>query len=607
MKISKTGFTNIIRCSRYAPLEEIYRKKRNALVTFSDNMDDLMTSENLAKTELLLSDMYDENDEDLIEKEDIQLNAMMPYYNAIEGLTANAVKGKFSGEFTFNMLDTYKQKKFEMEKNGYYFYCFLDGYLEEENHFRIFETKATTSRKYLDMKHEKESMFAFSPEGILMLTKDLGFSVDDKYEKKLDKLLDRFSDVGRYVYDLAFQRYVIEHSKDTPNKPGKYYLAVLNKDYVFDGTYDLNNQPVYQDNIIVFIDFTSITERYMPIIEADMNVVIDHLNTMNANPVPVGKHCQRKDRKQCQFYDICWSHVPAKNSILTYLNNHHGFTDTTGEKHDRYDLINEGVVNALDIDESWLTRENNIIQRRVIESEEPYYNYRKIREGIHELRYPIYHLDFESFPCPLPRYKGEVPYMQSLFQYSIHVERTPGVCDKERDHYGFLAKDHDDPREDLIKGMIDVIKPDGGSVLVYNIAFEKTRINELARLFPAYKERLLDIADRLFDLMDIVKGNTKLYKNLGYDEDEAKKINYYHTDLNGSYSIKKVLPLFSNLTYKGMPIGNGSEALVTYSLFPKMDPKTFERNYRDLENYCKQDTWAMVEILNELRKTAGIR
>ena len=86
MKISKTGFTNIIRCNRYGALEEIYRKKGQALVTFSEDMDDLMTSENKSKTETLLSDMYDENDDDLIQKEDIQLNAMMPYYNEIEGL-----------------------------------------------------------------------------------------------------------------------------------------------------------------------------------------------------------------------------------------------------------------------------------------------------------------------------------------------------------------------------------------------------------------------------------------------------------------------------------------------------------------------------------------
>lgn len=606
MKISKTGFTNIIRCSRYGALEEIYRKKGEAIVTFSEDMDDLMTAENTIKRDELLNDMY-EGDEDLIVKDDKQLNVMMTYYNAIEGLTAKAVRNQFRGSFQFNMLDTYKQKRFEMEKDGYHFYCFLDGFLQQEDGFKVFETKATTSRKYLDMTHDKESMFAFSPEGILMLTKDLGFPTDDKYEKKLQKLFDRYSDEGRYVYDLAFQRYIIEHSKDAPSGKQGYYLAVLNKDYIFDGKYDENNQPVYGTDIMVMEDFTSITERYMPIIEADMEKVIAYLNHMNANPVDLGKHCQRKDRKQCQFFDICWSKVPEKNSILTYLNNHNGFTDEYGEKKDRYDLINAGIVNALDIPESWLKRENNIIQRRVIEDQIPYYNHRKIREGILELRYPIYHLDFESFPCPLPRFKGEGPYMQSLFQFSIHVEHKPNVCDKDLDNYAFLATDHSDHREALIQKMIDVIKPDGGSVLVYNIAFEKTRIHELARLFPAYKDRLIDIADRLFDLMDIVKGNTKLYKNLGYDEEEAKKINYYHNDLNGSYSIKKVLPLFSNLTYKGMPVANGNDAIVQYAQLPLYDPATKERVKKDMLEYCKQDTWAMVEILQQLRTIASVR
>lgn len=607
MKISKTGFTNIMRCRRYAALEEIYRKKNKAFVTFSDNMDDLMTAENNAKMLMLMNDMYDEDDEDLIVKEDIQLQAMMPYYNEIEGLTAQAVSNRFQGDFTFNMLDTQKQKKFEMEKDGYYFYCFLDGFLETDSGFKVFETKATTSKKYLDMAIKGESIFSYSVEGILMLNKDLGLPVDKKYDDKIKRLLDKYSKEGRYVYDLAFQRFVIEHSKDKPQGDQKYYLAVLNTEYTFDGTLDQNGKQVYSDDIITFIDFTSVTELYMPIIEQDMIRVIEHLNDMNANPVDLGIHCQRKDRKQCPFFEVCWKKVPEKNSILTYIDNHHGFRDENNQKLDRFDLINQGIVHALDLEEFNLHREKNVIQRRVIETKEPYYDYRKIREGILELRYPIYHLDFESFPCPLPRYKGEKPYMQSLFQFSIHVEKSPGVCDKELDNYAFLAKDHQDIRKDLIEAMIAVIKKDGGSVLVYNIAFEKTRIFELAKLFPEYEESLLDIADRLFDLMDIVKGNTKLYQALGYDENEAKKFNFYHDDLNGSYSIKKVLPIFSNLTYKGMPIGNGSEALVTYAQFPKMDKTSFDKNYLDLVNYCKQDTWAMVEILNELRRISGVR
>ncbi len=124
----------------------------------------------------------------------------------------------------------------------------------------------------------------------------------------------------------------------------------------------------------------------------------------------------------------------------------------------------------------------------------------------------------------------------------------------------------------------------------------------MANIFPKYRERLLDMVDRLFDLMHLLRGNKKLFTALGFSEDEGKLINYYHNDLNGSFSIKKVLPLFSHLTYKGMPIANGTQALVAYAKFPLMDEKTFQQTYDDLLEYCKQDTWAMVEILDQLRK-----
>jgi hypothetical protein len=323
---------------------------------------------------------------------------------------------------------------------------------------------------------------------------------------------------------------------------------------------------------------------------------------MNANPVALGPHCQRKDTRQCLFYPICYKDIPEKNSIFTYMQNHVGFQDEQGVKHDRFDLINEGIVSAFDIPREWLKRENNHIQRQVMDSGEPYYHHTKIRAGIQSLKYPIYHLDFETFPCPLPRFKGEVPYAQSLFQFSIHIEHEPGVCDKDQDNVSYIASTHDDLREDLVKHMLDVIKPDGGSIMVYNQSFEQTRLKEMANIFPKYRERLLDMVDRLFDLMYLLRGNKKLFAALGFSEEEGKLINFYHNDLNGSFSIKKVLPLFSHLTYKGMPIANGTQALVAYAKFPMMEKETFQKTYQDLLEYCKQDTWAMVEILDSLRK-----
>ena len=74
--------------------------------------------------------------------------------------------------------------------------------------------------------------------------------------------------------------------------------------------------------------------------------------------------------------------------------------------------------NAIPFD--MLNREKNKIQKETIISGKPYMNEKKIKDGIKQITYPLYHLDFETFPCPLPRYKGERPYTQSVFQFSLH-------------------------------------------------------------------------------------------------------------------------------------------------------------------------------------------
>ncbi|HAX02226.1 MAG TPA: DUF2779 domain-containing protein [Acholeplasmataceae bacterium] len=611
VKISKTKFINYIRCNRFVALDEIYRDKTKAVVSFTDDpeLEDLIGIENKEKVSSLLDSMYDEDEDeeevDLLKVDDPQMEVMLPYYSQIEILAGQIIEKKYHGDVTYS-LDTYKQKRFNYEKNGFHFYCFLDGYQEDDQTIRVFEVKATTSKKFVEKEYknddkEKTPLFVESPEGILMLQEDIGGNVNEHYLEKIERFKQRLTKEGRYIYDISYQRYVLEHSIQT-KKQVKYYLVVLNAEYVHEGKINDKNEIIYGDEIVKLIDVTSLTEKMMPIIDQDVDIVLNRLDYMNANPVELGPHCQRKDTRQCMFYPICYKHLPEKNSIFTYMQNHVGFQDESGVKHDRFELINDGIVSALDLPREWLKRENNKIQRQVMESGEPFYHVQKIRTGISSLRYPIYHLDFETFPCPLPRFKGEVPYAQSLFQFSIHIEHAPGVCDKDKDNVSYIATKHEDLREELIIKMLDVIKPDGGSIMVYNQSFEQTRLKEMANIFPKYRERLLDMVDRLFDLMHLLRGNKKLFTALGFSEDEGKLINYYHNDLNGSFSIKKVLPLFSHLTYKGMPIANGTQALVAYAKFPLMDEKTFQQTYDDLLEYCKQDTWAMVEILDQLRK-----
>ena len=134
-----------------------------------------------------------------------------------------------------------------------------------------------------------------------------------------------------------------------------------------------------------------------------------------------------------------------------------------------------------------------------------------------------------------------------------------------------------------------------------NVTFERSRLKELAYIFPEYKDQLLKIVEKSTDLLYFIKNNQSIYEELGFDEERSKLVNFYHKKLSGSYSIKKTLPVLSDLTYKNLEVKNGTEALVTYSLYDDMTPDELERAKKNLRVYCKQDTWAMVVILDALR------
>lgn len=620
MAVTKTNFINYVRCPRYVALEQIKAEKWMRKMTIQEYLEE----QDQEQIKEILSNMFDGNDEDLIDVKNEYLEVMLPYYNEAELLAGKLAPLYFDGSFIYSK-DTKQQESFDAVIEGIRYLCYVDIYNEGTDKTRIIEVKATTTNKYLSLGKsqknefgEKEIISIFQPDanGIYRLLEDLDLSIEsymkvEEYEKARAKLFDKWGPAGHYVYDLAVQRYIIEADlkQNDPDKipQMEYYLAVLNAAYVFDGTY-IGSVPDYHtdsagNEIVCFFDMTTITRDLLDKIELDRRRVAQYIKEANAAPYPLGIYCEKKKTTKCKFCKLCWNILPEKNSIMAYIDGHHGFVDEVGNKYDRYDLINDGKVTILDLPETMLNRPKNRIQRQVVESHIPYMNLDKINRGMQAIHFPIYHLDFETFPCPIPRYKGEKCYTQSVFQFSLHIERELGKCDKQLDHFEYLAPNHQDNRETLIQKMCEWIDTEsGGTILVYNESFEKTRLKELGLLFPEYQKRLFKMRDMIFDLMYLTKTNSSFYESFGYDKEEAKMFNYYHSDMTGSFSIKKILPLFSTLTYKGMEIGNGVEALVAYASFPKMTPKEYTHKYQKLVEYCKQDTWAMVEILWGLRK-----
>jgi len=593
MNITKSKFMEYIRCNRYPALNNIH-KRRDLDDALKDRYYDLLDSLEQANDNVF--------EDDFLEPDLTHLDVMMPYFEKVEVLAARKVMSLFGGETQYG-IKYGTQKLFLKEFNNFNLMCYVDIYNKNESQVNIIEAKATTSNKFMKMGYTEDkvryNLFYLDDNGILKLSEELNPELinNKKYLKQRNKLFDRLEGSGVYVYDLAFQRYVIEGELHE----AKYYLGVLNHEYTFDGQY-IDGEPLYETDIARLVDLTKITLEMQSKIESDISIVVDRILNDDESRVKLGKHCQLKKMRECIYKDLCYDRFPKKNSLLMYMDKHHGFKDPEGEKHDYFDLVDEGYKSMEDIPDSWLTRKNNRIQRYVAQTKKVHLDKSKIEAAIETLTYPIYHLDFESFPCPLPRFKGERPYFQSLFQFSLHIERTPGDCDKKLNHLEFLASDSTDQREELVKKLCEYIKDDDGSVLVFNEAFEKTRIKELAVMFPKYSEKLLRINERLFDLLHVVKTNTKLFISLGFDEDRSKTINYYHEDLNGSFSIKKVLPLFSELSYNNLAVGNGMEAVYAYAGYDKLNKAELAETRNSLKLYCQQDTWAMVEILDKLRK-----
>lgn len=622
MSISKTDFINISKCPRYAALEEIKKERLDADISYAKYKE----NEHFEKLQEMLFSMYEESEEtgEEINKVDVinrQLEAMMEYYKTVEIEAGKFVSKKFGGKSIYAE-DTFSQECFDFTDKGIKYFCYVDIYNEVDDKINIIEVKATSCKSYLKMESnhrggDKYSIFE-KIDNVLYLKDEIpGYDIEaempmEKYIEKRQKLFNRFKE-GKYVYDLAIQRFIIESEYKQSNneeklKDFKYYLAVLNCDYIFDGTYDENHKPVYNtdsngNELIILIDMTKVTEEYQEYIKADKEKIERYLIDLDASPCKLGEWCGYKKQTECKYFKpVCGTMIPAKNSSLSYIHNGFGFKTETGDRIKGLDLINEGYLNLMDIPESWIVSEKHRIQRDCYSFDKQYIDKEKLKKGLDCLEYPIYHLDFETMPCPVPRFKGEWPYIQSPFEFSLHIEREPGVCDNDKDNIVFLAKTHEDEREEMIKEMLKYMDPNKGTLFAQNVPFEKGRIKELANIFPEYKNDLMKLHDRGFDLLWLVDTNSKMYEELGFDKVRSKLCNFYDKNLSGSYSIKKTLPVFTDLSYANLVVKNGTEAIVEYANYNNMSKEEFNLKYQALITYCKQDTWAMVAILDELRK-----
>ncbi|MCW3105714.1 MAG: hypothetical protein JWQ09_220 [Segetibacter sp.] len=222
-----------------------------------------------------------------------------------------------------------------------------------------------------------------------------------------------------------------------------------------------------------------------------------------------------------------------------------------------------------------------------IEEEEPdygvpYINKDAISKFLDQLAYPLYHMDFESWMTAVPEYDGHWPYRQVCFQFSVHVQKSQAA---EPEHHHYLADHTGSHTEEFLIKLIEVLGNEG-TVLVYNKSFEASRLKELVREYPHHEERVGSILNRIVDLMAPFRKNYRL------------------PEMEGSYSIKKVLPsLVPGLSYDGLMIENGGDASAAFfNLREETDAERRNATRNALLEYCGLDTLAMVKILEKLNQ-----
>ena len=359
-----------------------------------------------------------------------------------------------------------------------------------------------------------------------------------------------------HIPDLAFQKYVCE-------KLGlnikRCFVLFLNKEYIKQGDIDAKELSTIEEvteKVDLITDVEENTQKYLEIMEQE-----------EMPDITISMKCNKP--YLCPLKDVCWGTLPENNVL--HLTNWRMY----------WKLFDQDIVDMKDVPEGTeLKPKDQVIvegelNNKIMVSKE------HIKHFLASLKYPLCHLDFETFDTAVPIFDKSRPWQKIPFQYSVHIQHKDGKLD----HYEYLAEGDEDPRIKLVENLKEHTKG-LGSVIVFNKSFEIGVLNKLAEDFPEHEDWIKDVLSRIVDLA------------LPFEN-----FYYYNPTQKESYSIKKVLPAITGKGYSELEISNGGDASAQYfytHITKEMEGK--EEVRKNLLKYCGLDTEGMIWIIDELNK-----
>lgn len=361
-----------------------------------------------------------------------------------------------------------------------------------------------------------------------------------------------------HIDDMALQRHAFTGAG---YRIRKSILMHVNNRYVRSGQLDLRD-------LFTLEDCTGIVKDKLAQVGAKVADLIKLINSRSEPEIEIGGHCTNPF--ECDYIPYCWDHVPDYSVYDIF----------TGRKLES--LLENNILNIAEVPQDFDLTDRQAIEIGAYKAGRIHSDSTAIRHFLDQLKYPLYYLDYETISPAVPLFDQSSPYETIPFQFSLHVQSKRGGDLK---HVEFLHTGTGDPRPAFLEALVKACRK-RGSVVVYNKPFESGVNNNLALRFPAYADGLSKINARMVDLL--VPFSTR---------------HLYHPEMEGSASLKRVLPAFiPDLTYAGLAISNGEIASITYSrwirgLVPEEEKKQI---FEDLREYCKLDTLAEVRLVEVL-------
>ncbi|MBQ2665592.1 DUF2779 domain-containing protein [Methanobrevibacter sp.] len=370
-----------------------------------------------------------------------------------------------------------------------------------------------------------------------------------------------------YVDDASYQYFVLSNLGFNVKK---VCIVYINNEYVRYGELDI-------EQLFNIEDITSVVLEKQAEIRENIDYINDFMERYDEDNEPdsqIGMKCF--DPYSCEFWGYCTRNLPKPNVF-----------DVSGMyKSKKFEKYYEGKISFEDL-------ENEKLNPKYLEQIDFELNDREakiekeaLRSVLDSLNYPLYFIDYETCQYAIPEFEGTKAYQQIPFQYSLHIIKEDGSVE----HKEYLAQIDD---ENIIRNFAESMINDlseNGSVIVYNKGFEAGRNREIGEMYPDLKDEIDRINTNMVDFMVPFKNR-----------------NYYTKEMEGSYSIKYVLPaLFPDnpeLDYDNLDlIHNGGEASEAFLSLKGKILEEQDEIRKCLLKYCELDTFAMVKIWEKFKE-----